>query len=143
MSVDAVEKLLYTECGLLGLSGVSSDMRDLEASDAPSAKLALEYYVYHICRQIGSLAGAMAGIDAIVFTAGIGEKSTTIRKQVCGRLAWLGVHLDDAANDAGGPRISTGASGVSVWVVPTDEESAIAQLHGGFASGRPLRRSAN
>jgi len=126
MSVDAVEKLLYTECGLRGLSGVSSDMRDLEASDAPSAKLAMEYYVYHICRQIGALAGAMIGIDGIVFTAGIGEKSATIRKQVCSRLAWLGVHLDDVANEVGGPRISTAASGVSVWVVPTDEESAIA-----------------
>jgi acetate kinase len=126
MSVDAVEKLLYTECGLRGLSGVSSDMRDLEASDAPSAKLAIEYYVYHICRQVGALAGAMCGIDAMVFTAGIGEKSATIRKQVCSRLAWLGVHLDDAANEIGGPRISTAASGVSVWVVPTDEESAIA-----------------
>jgi acetate kinase len=127
MSVDAVEKLLYTECGLRALSGVSSDMRDLEASDAPSAKLAIDYYVYHICRQIGALAGAMSGIDAIVFTAGIGEKSTTIRKQVCSRLAWLGVDLDDVANEVGGPRISTVASDVSVWVVPTDEESAIAR----------------
>ncbi|HTJ90569.1 MAG TPA: acetate/propionate family kinase [Acidocella sp.] len=126
MSVEAVETLLYTECGLLGLSGVSSDMRDLEASDAPSAKLALDYYIYHICRQIASLAGAMAGIDAIVFTAGIGEKSKKIRKEVCGRLAWLGVDLDDAANEAGGPRITSAASGVSVWVIPTDEECAIA-----------------
>ena len=126
MSVDEVEKLLYMECGLLGLSGVSSDMRDLEASDVPAAKLAIDYYVYHICRQIGSLAGAMAGIDMIVFTAGIGEKSKTIRKQVCSRLGWLGVQLDDFANEAGGPRISTVTSGVSVWVVPTDEESTIA-----------------
>lgn len=132
MSVDAVETLLYTECGLRGLSGISSDMRDLEASDAPSAKLAIEYYVYHICRQIGALAGAMAGIDAIVFTAGIGEKSMTIRKQVCSRLAWLGVHLDDSANEVGGPRISTASSGVSVWVVPTDEESAIASYTANF-----------
>jgi acetate kinase len=126
MSIAAVETLLYTQCGLLGLSGVSSDMRDLEASAAPSAKLALDYYVYHVCRQIASLAGAMVGIDAIVFTAGIGEKSRKIRRQVCGRLAWLGIELDDAANEADGPRISRAESRVSVWVVPTDEEAAIA-----------------
>jgi acetate kinase len=126
MSIAAVEALLYTQCGLLGLSGVSSDMRDLEASAAPSAKLALDYYVYHVCRQIASLAGAMVGIDAIVFTAGIGEKSRKIRRQVCGRLGWLGIELDDAANEADGPRISRAESHVSVWVVPTDEEAAIA-----------------
>ena len=126
MSVDAVEKMLYTECGLLGLSGVSSDMRDLEASEVRSAKLAVEYYVYHVCRHIGALAAAMDGIDAIVFTAGIGEKSKMIRKKVCSRLSWLGVHLDDAANEVGGPKISAEKSGVSAWVVPTDEESAIA-----------------
>lgn len=126
MSAAAVEKMLYTECGLRGLSDISSDMRDLERSELPSAKLAVDYYVYHVCRHLGALAAAMNGIDAVVFTAGIGEKSALIRRQVCSRLAWLGLHLDDAANDAGGPRITTDASLVSAWVVATDEEAAIA-----------------
>jgi acetate kinase len=127
MSADAIERLLYRECGLRGLSGISNDMRDLEASDSPAAKLAIEYFVYHVCRQIGALAAVLEGLDAIVFTAGIGEHSSEIRERVCTRCAWLGLRLDAAANQAGGPRITTPNSDVSAWVVPTDEELVIAR----------------
>jgi acetate kinase len=122
-----IEHLLYHEAGLRGLSGVSNDVRDLLASDAPSARLALDYFVYRIAREVGSLAGALGGIDGLVFTAGVGENSVDIRGRVCARLAWLGLRLDEAANRARGPRISTADSRVSAWVIPTDEERMIAE----------------
>ena len=122
-----VEQLLYREAGLRGLSGVSNDVRILLASDAPSARRALDYFVYRIVRETGSLAAAMGGIDGFVFTAGVGENSPDIRARVCARLTWLGVRLDHDANRAGGPCISTPESRVSVWVVPTDEERMIAE----------------
>jgi acetate kinase len=122
-----VERLLYRDAGLRGLSGVSNDVRDLLASDAPGARLALDYFVYRIGRELGSLAAAMDGIDALVLTAGIGENSPEMRARICTRAAWLGVHLDDAANRAGGPRISATDSRVSAWVIPTDEELMIAE----------------
>jgi len=126
-SAKDVERLLYHDAGLRGLSGISNDVRDLLASDAPPARLALDYFVYRIGREIGSLAGAMGGIDGLVFTAGIGENSPDIRARVCARAAWLGVHVDEAANRVGGPRISTPGSRVSAWVIPTDEERMIAE----------------
>jgi acetate kinase len=126
-SAKDVERLLYREAGLRGLSGVSNDVRDLLASDSPGARLALDYFVYRIGREIGSLAGAMGGIDALVLTAGIGENSPDIRARICARAAWLGVQLDEAANQAGGPRISTKDARVSAWVIPTDEERMIAE----------------
>jgi acetate kinase len=118
----AIERLIYHESGLLGLSGISSDMRALLASADPRARLAIDVYVYRIQRELGSLAGALGGLDALVFTAGIGENAPRIRERVCRDAAWLGVELDPAANAAGGPRISAPGSPVSAWVIPTDEE---------------------
>ena len=127
MSVRDVERLLYRESGLLGMSGVSSDMRDLLASDEPSARLALDVFVYRARRELGSLAAALDGLDAVVFTAGIGENQPEVRRRICIAAAWLGVEIDDAANECHGPRISTASSRVSAWVVPTDEETMIAR----------------
>ena len=127
MDARAIEKLIYSQSGLLGVSGVSSDMRTLLASDEPRAKLAVDLYVYRIGRELGSLAAALGGLDAIVFTGGIGENSAEIRERVCRDAAWLGVQLDEAANQAGGPRISTAASKTAAWVLPTNEELMIAR----------------
>ncbi len=127
MDARAIEKLIYNQSGLLGVSGVSSDMRTLLASDEPRAKLAVDLYLYRIARELGSLAAALGGLDAIVFTGGIGENSAAIRQRVCRDAAWLGVALDDAANQAAGPRISTAASRTAAWVLPTNEELMIAR----------------
>ncbi|MBN9118684.1 MAG: acetate/propionate family kinase [Planctomycetes bacterium] len=126
MSASEVEHLIYHESGLLGVSGVSSDMRELLTSADPHAAEAVELFVYRIGRELGSLAAALGGIDALVFTAGIGENAPAVRAKVCRAAAWLGVELDETANDAGGPRISGTGSGVSVWVLPTNEELMIA-----------------
>jgi acetate kinase len=127
MDAAAIESLLYKESGLLGVSGVSSDMRELLESTEPRAKLAIDLFVYRIGRELGSLAAALGGLDAIVFTAGIGERAAAIREAVCRQAVWLGVELDPAANAAGGPRISTASSRVSAWVIPTNEELMIAR----------------
>ncbi len=127
MDARAIEHLLYHESGLLGVSGLSSDMRTLRASDDPRARLAIDLYVYRIRRELGSLAAALGGLDALVFTAGIGEHAAPIRARVCTEAAWLGVELDAAANENGGPRISTPTAKVAAWVIPTDEERMIAQ----------------
>ncbi|MDB5930177.1 MAG: acetate kinase [Polaromonas sp.] len=130
MSPKAVEKLLYEQSGLLGVSGVSGDMRTVEASETPQARQAIELYLYRIRQQLGSLAASLGGLDALVFTAGIGENSAMIRRRVCIDAAWVGVALDDAANEApssAARRISTPASRVAVWVMPTDEELMIAR----------------
>jgi len=121
-----VENFLYHDCGLKGMSGLSNDIRDLLASDAPLAKLAVEYFVYHIARTAGALAVSMGGIDGFVFTAGIGEHSVPIRARVLERLRWLGFELDEAANEKGSSRITT-ASGLPAFVIPTDEERVIAR----------------
>ena len=126
-SVDRVEHFLYEECGLKGLSGVSNDMRTLLASEAPLAKLAVEYFVYHVAKTAGALAASMGGIDALVFTAGIGERSPEIRARVLRRLGWLGFVLDEAANQAGGPRLTRPGSPRPAYVIPTDEEIVIAR----------------
>jgi acetate kinase len=126
-SVKDVERLLYRDAGLRGLSGLSNDVRDLLASDAPGARLALDYFVYRVGRELGSLAGALGGLDGLVLTAGIGENSPEIRARIGARAAWLGVRLDETANRAGGPRISAADSRVAVWVIPTDEERMIAE----------------
>ena len=122
-----VERLLYREAGLRGLSGISNDVRDLLASEAPAAQRALDYFVYRIRRELGSLAGALGGLDGLVLTAGIGENSPEIRARICVSAAWLGIRLDERANRSGGPRISAPDSRVSVWVIPTDEERMIAE----------------
>jgi acetate kinase len=125
MDADQLETLLYKKSGLLGMSAVSNDVRELLASDRPSAAAAIEYFVYRIAREIASLAAALGGLDALVFTAGIGENSPVIRQRVCEHLGWLGIQLDLAANQRGRGRISS-SSPASVWVIPTDEEHVIA-----------------
>lgn len=127
MDVHALEQLLYHQSGLLGVSGISSDMRTLLASDDPCAKEAIELFVYRIGREIGSLAAALSGLDALVFTAGIGEHSAAIRAKVCHQAKWLGLELDDSANETGSKRISSSNSKISVWILPTDENLMIAR----------------
>ncbi len=127
MDARAIEKLIYNQSGLFGVSGISSDMRTLLASDDPRAKLAIDLYLYRIRREMGSLAAALGGLDAIVFTAGIGENSAEIRQRVTEDAAWLGPLLDQRANTKGGPCISTAGSRVSVWAIPTNEELMIAR----------------
>ena len=127
MSTRAVEHMLYHDSGLAGVSGVSGDMRDLMASGKTSARAAIELYVYRISREIGSLAAALSGLDALVFTGGIGEHHPAIRAGVCAAAGWLGLRLDASANESNGPRISRESSGVTAWVIPADEERVIAQ----------------
>jgi acetate kinase len=126
-SADRVEHFLYADCGLKGLSGVSNDMRTLLASEAPLARLAVEYFVYHVVRAVGALAGGMGGIDGLVFTAGIGERSPEIRARVLRRLDWLGFSLNEAANLADGPLLTGADSERPAYVIPTDEEIVIAR----------------
>lgn len=127
MSAKAVSDLLYHEAGLKGLSGVSNDMRDLLASDDPHAKLAIDHFVYRCGLNAGMLAAALGGIDAFVFTAGVGENSAPIRARIAEGLAWLGAELDPVANDSGATLISTASSRVALYVLPTDEELMIAR----------------
>jgi acetate kinase len=127
MSVRDVEELIYKKSGLLGVSGISSDMRTLLTSEEPRAKVAVDLFVYRIRRELGSLAAALQGLDAIVFTGGIGENSSVIRSRVCQDASWLGVEIDEAANEDGHGSISKGSSRVAVWVIPTNEELMIAR----------------
>ena len=127
MDARAIERLIFHESGLLGVSGVSSDMRALLASGETRARLAIDLYVYRIRHELGALAAALGGLDAIVFTAGVGENSAAIRARVLADAAWLGVEPDPVANEAGGPRISAKSSRVSAWAIPTNEELMIAR----------------
>jgi acetate kinase len=127
MTPTAVQDLLYHDCGLKGLSGISNDMRDLQSSSDPRARLAVDYFVYRIGLNAGMLTAALGGLDAFVFTAGIGENSPMIRARIAEKLAWLGVVFDPTANAAGKSLISRPESRVAVLVVPTDEELMIAQ----------------
>ncbi|WP_425067017.1 acetate/propionate family kinase [Reyranella sp.] len=127
MSFSAIEDLLYRKSGLLGVSGISSDMRTLRASAERSAREAIDLFVYRIVREIGSLAAALGGVDGIVFTAGIGENDAATRAEILAGCRWLGVTLDPERNRAGEGRISMDNSTVSAWIVPTDEERMIAQ----------------
>jgi acetate kinase len=127
MDARAIEKLIYQQSGLLGVSGVSSDMRALLESKEPRAKLAVDLFVYRIGRELGSLAAALGGLDALVFTGGIGERAVPIRERVCRDAGWLGIELDAEANAKDGPRISTAGSRVPAWAVSTNEELMIAR----------------
>ncbi|KAA1011052.1 acetate/propionate family kinase [Paraburkholderia panacisoli] len=127
MDARAIGSLLYKRSGLLGVSGISSDMRTLLASHAPAAAEAVDLFCYRISRELGSLAAALGGLDAIVFTAGIGEYAPPVRERVCRLAAWLGVSLDASANARHGPRINDTQSAVEVWVIPTNEELMIAR----------------
>lgn len=127
MSASNAQNFLYRDCGLKGLSGVSNDMRELEASEDPKAKLAIDYFVYRIGLNAGMLAAALQGLDAFVFTAGIGENSVRIRARIADQLGWLGVTLDEAENSRHARLISRSDSRIPVYVIPTDEELMIAQ----------------
>jgi acetate kinase len=127
MSAKEIERFLYNECGLKGLSGISNDVRELLARDDPRAKLALDYFTYRIALCTGMLAAAMGGIDGFVFTAGIGENSPAIRDAVAARLSWLGIEISAKANAKGELRISRKRSRVACYVIPTDEEQMIAE----------------
>jgi acetate kinase len=126
MSIDALEQMLYRDCGLKGVSGVSGDMRTLLESGSAHAVEAVELFVYRIAIELGGLTAALGGLDALVFTAGIGEHASAIRRAVCERLAWLGVRLDPQRNANGSGRISADDSTVRVWAIPTDEELVVA-----------------
>jgi len=142
MTAEDVSHMLYNESGLLGVSGLSDDMRTLLASDDPLAKDAVDLFVYRFGRELGSMAAALGGIDALVFTAGIGEHAAEIRRRVCDDAAWLGVDLDQSANLGGRALITHQDSRTSAWVIPTDEDLMIARhvwtlLNSGAASLDP------
>jgi acetate kinase len=134
LSAKEVEAILYKKSGLLGISGISNDMRDLLGQKDPNAKLAVDYFVRRAVKEIGALAAALGGIDALVFTAGIGENSAEIRQRICAGSSWLGIELDAGANAKKGPLISTPASRVSAWMIPTNEELMIARHTGSILS---------
>jgi acetate kinase len=123
----SLEKMLYERSGLLGLSGTSGDMRVLQKSADARAIAAVDYFTYVMMKYVGAYTAVLGGLDALVFTAGIGENSVQVRAALCAKLNWLGVKLDEKANASGGPRISAEESAASVWVIPTDEELMIAQ----------------
>lgn len=127
MTIDGIEKLLYHQSGLLGVSGISNDMRELLASRNPCAEEAVDLFVYRVVRELGALVATLGGLDALVFTAGIGEHAPEIRRRVGKKSAWLGLVLDTTANEQGAERISAEASRVSIWAIPTDEEQTIAR----------------
>ena len=130
LSVAEVEDLLYKKSGLIGISGISNDMRDLLGRTEPEACLAVDYFVYRVAKEIGALAAVLGGLDGLVFTAGIGENSPEIRQRICNACNWLGLELDEIANRNHGPEISTSRSQVSAWVIPTNEELMIARHTG-------------
>jgi len=127
MSLGEVQRLLYQESGLLGVSGLSADMRTLEAAATPAAEAAIALFVHRISTELGALAAALGGLDGLVFTAGIGEHSAAVRTRVCAAAAWLGVEIDDTANRTHAQRIDGAGSRVSVHVIPTDEEIMLAR----------------
>jgi acetate kinase len=127
MGAAEVSELLYQRSGLLGVSGLSGDMRDLLGSDAPRAREAVELFVYRAVLEIGAFAAALGGLDILVFTAGIGENAAEVRARIADGLGWLGLGLDPAANTTGGPRISAAGSAVEAYVIPADEEGVIAR----------------
>jgi acetate kinase len=126
LGVEALEELLYKRSGLLGISGVSNDMRTLYQSEDPRACDAIDYFVYRIGQELGALTASLGGLDALVFTAGVGENDAALRARVCADAAWLGIEIDAQANESGALKISVGDSTPSVWVIPTDEERMIA-----------------
>lgn len=137
MDADAVSDLLYRRSGLYGVSGLSDDMRTLLDSDEPAAQLAVDMFAYRIARELGSLAAALGGLDALVFTAGIGEHAAEVRRRVLGYSAWLGLDLDAQANRSGGPRLTRSGSRASAWVIATDEDLMIARHTWQWLRGEP------
>jgi acetate kinase len=141
MTAAHVQKLFYGECGLKGLSGISNDVRELEASSDPRARFALDYFAYRVALSAGLLAAALGGLDAFVFTAGIGENSASMRAAIVERLAWLGALLDPKANTAGSTSIAQGGSQIGLYVIPTDEEFMIARHTLALLPQRGARRT--
>lgn len=127
LSAAEISDLLYKESGLLGISGLSSDMRTLESSDSLAAKQAIDYFVYRVRRELGGLAVSLDGLDALIFTGGIGEHSARVRERICANLGWFGIHMDTAQNDDHAFEISSPQSKVRVLVIPTNEERVIAR----------------
>ena len=130
LSGKEIETLLYKKSGLVGISGISNDMRDLLGRSEPAARLAVDYFVYRAAKEIGALTAVLGGVDALVFTAGIGENSAEIRQRICNASTWLGIEVDQTANNDRQQKISTAGSKVSVWVIPTNEELMIARHTG-------------
>jgi acetate kinase len=127
MTADAIEDLLYRKSGLKGLSGLSQDMRELEAAGTPEAMQAIDYFVFRIRRELGSMAAILSGLDAVVFCGGIGENAWRIRERVCQGFEWLGVELDDVRNQAAETVVSSDRSRVRVFVIKTNEDMTIAR----------------
>lgn len=127
MTVAGLSELLYRRCGLLGLSGLSNDMRTLEASAAPEAAQAIDYFVFRCQREVGAMAAAMGGIDALVFSGGIGENSRLVRERICERLGWMGIEIDHARNARSEAVVSSDLARTTVMVVPTNEELVMAR----------------
>ncbi len=138
MSAPEISDLLYKRSGLLGLSGISNDMRALEASDAPEAAQAIDYFVFRLQREIGGLAASMGGIDALVFSGGIGENSALIRARVCERMGWMGIEIDHARNASNARVVSSELARTTVMVIPTDEEAVIARAARAAACTAPF-----
>jgi acetate kinase len=130
LDAKSVETMLYKKSGLLGISGISNDMRDLIDNADPSARLAVDFFVYRVTKEIGALTAVLGGLDGLVFTAGIGERSAAIRQRICDACAWLGLEIDPGANERHAPRLSTSGSAIEAWVVPTNEELVIARHTG-------------
>jgi acetate kinase len=143
MSPAALEELLYKQSGLLGLSGISNDMRLLLESRAPHARLAVDYFVHYVAKEIGALTAVLGGLDGLVFTAGIGENSAEIRARIVDACAWMGIALDTDANQRGDSRISAKGSAVSAWVVPTNEELMIARHTYALVTSMPRQNKAH
>jgi len=141
LSATEVETLLYKKSGLLGISGISNDMRDLLGRSEPEARLAVDYFVYRVAKEIGALTAVLGGLDGLVFTAGIGENSSEIRQRICNASAWLGIEIDEGANANREAKISTKRSAVSVWMIPTNEELMIARHTGSLLGLAKTARS--
>jgi acetate kinase len=142
MDARALENLVYKQSGLFGVSGLTSDMRSLRASDNPRAREAIDLFVYRIVREIGSLAAALGGLDGLVFTGGIGQRDAATRREVVAGCSWLGAKLDVQRNDVGDGRIDAPSSGIQLWVLPTDEERVIARHTAALLSPSPFNESA-
>jgi acetate kinase len=127
MTPDELQHLLYSESGLLGVSGLSADMRRLQASDDPAAADAIDLFTFRVAQQVAAMASTLGGLECLVFTGGIGEHSAPIRQRICDRLGWLAVRIDRSANDQASERISTEQGAIDVLVIPTSEEMTIAR----------------
>ena len=134
MAPDRIARLLYRESGLLGLSGITGEMRELAASREPAAREAVDYYVEHACRELAAMCAALDGIDRLVFTGGIGQNAAAVRSRIVGRLAWMGLALDAGANGGGAELVSAPGSAAAILVLATDEEAVIARQAARFLS---------